>query len=301
MELWHCTPCEYDFFIHDPTESLAANKLDETRLKASGLDIPSRDADFQNGLNQSAVLVDEYLDADDNRKNVLEIGCSWGYFLKLVRDRGAVPHGIEVNTVRAEYVRNELGIPCYSDLESCEASGIRFHKIFLFYVLEYIPDPVSYLQRLISLLEDGGSLIVITPNLDDAIKDLYRNEGFIRFFYDEHAINYLSSQSVRAIVDRLRKRTARVETRQGYSFINHVNWFLNQAPRTTRVVGGDNFVRDFTESLQPPMARDIPTASSRQQAVAGELAGLIRDFDRRYREILEKHDYGNQVRLVIEK
>jgi 2-polyprenyl-3-methyl-5-hydroxy-6-metoxy-1,4-benzoquinol methylase len=301
MDLWHCTTCEYDFFTHDPTASLAADKLDETRLKSSGLDIPSRDADFQNGLAQSRVLIDEYLDDRDNGRKVLEIGCSWGYFLKLAKEMGAIPYGIEVNTIRATYVRTELGIPCYPNLETCESGGNRFRKIFLFYVLEYIPDPVPYLQRLITLLEDGGTLIVITPNLNDAIKDLYHNEGFQRFFYDEHAINYLSSQSVRMIINRLRKRSAYIETRQGYSFINHVNWFLTHAPRTTAIVGGDNFVKDFTGSLQPTDIEDVASWTPQQYAVAGELVDLITEFDRCYMETLERHDYGNQVRFVIEK
>ena len=97
MVYWHCSLCEYNFFVHDPTASLAANKPDESRLKASGLDIPSRDADFVNGLKQSRPYIDEYLTPDDNASNILEVGCSWGYFLKLVRDAGAFPYGVEVN------------------------------------------------------------------------------------------------------------------------------------------------------------------------------------------------------------
>lgn len=301
MVLWHCILCEYDFFAHDPTASLAANKLDESRLKASGLDIPTRDADFVNGLKQSRPYIDEYFNTEDKGANILEVGCSWGYFLNLARDAGSSPFGIEVNSLRARYVNNDLGIPCFSDIESCESSGLRFHKIFLFYVLEYIPQPVAYLQRLINMLDDGGSLIVITPNLDDALKDLYRNEGFIHFFYDEHAINYFSLQSIKQIVKYLDKHDARIETRQGYSFINHINWFLTNAPRTTNVVGGDNFVSDFIELLKPKDPRYVPGWGSKHYLLAGELADLIHDFDRNYRQILEKHGYGNQIRFIINK
>lgn len=301
MTLWHCNPCEYDFFAHDPTASLAANNLDETRLKASGLDIPSRDADFANGLNQSRVLIAEYIDPADKGKNILEIGCSWGYFLKLVRDFGASPYGVEVNSIRARYVNDDLRIPCFKDLESCEASKTLFHKIFLFYVLEYIPDPVAYLQRLINMLDEGGSLVVITPNLNDAIKDLYRNEGFMKFFYDEHAINYFSSESVRQIVKKLNMLASNIETRQGYSFINHINWFLNNAPRTTNVVGGDNFVRDFTGLLQERKSEHIPGWSDHHKTIARELSRLIQGVDLKYKQILENHEYGNQIRFIIKK
>lgn len=301
MELWHCAQCQYDFFAHDPTASLAANKLDETRLKASGLDIPTRDADFANGLQQSKPLIDEYLNEEDKGKKILEIGCSWGYFLKLAQDLGASPYGIEVNTIRAKSVNDDLGIPCFLDLKSCESSGFRFHKIFLFYVLEYIPKPVEYLQRLINMLDEGGSLIVITPNLDDVLKDLYRNEGFRHFFYDEHAINYFSSQSIRQMVKRLKKTSGNVETRQGYSFVNHVNWFLTNAPRTTKVVGGDNYVRDITVRLQFGDEDKLSDWTAKHRYIAEKLAELIQEFDCNYRKLLEDNEYGNQVRFIIKK
>jgi len=301
MVLWHCNHCHFDFFAHDPTASLAANNLDESRLKASGLEIPSRDADFINGLKQSRPHIVEYITPEDSEENILEVGCSWGYFLKLVRDSGAVPYGVEVNPIRAKYVNDDLNIPCYPDIESCESSGIRFHKIFLFYVLEYIPQPVAYLKRLINLLMDGGSLVIITPNLNDAIKDLYFNEGFIHFFYDEHAINYFSFQSVEQIAKSLNKSNSLIETRQGYSFINHINWFLTKSPRTTNVVGGDTFVNEFTAPLRLRDPQYVSEWTPDHHLMAGELVNLIDEFDHNYRYILERYNYGNQIRIVIRK
>lgn len=299
--LWHCAPCDYDFFAHDPTPDIALDKLDESRLKAAGLDIPTRERDFANGTAQSRALVAEYIDAADRGANVLEVGCSWGYFLNLVREAGAHPHGVELNAVRAAYVSDELGFPCDVGLAACEARGVRFRKIFLFYVLEHMTDPVADLRRLIGLLEDGGQLIVVTPNLSDALKDLWRNEGFSRFFYDEHSIHYLSMRAVERLVARLPGRDAAVTTRQGYSFINHVSWFLSNAPRTTGVVGGDNFVRDAQASLAFEAATAGPAPGQGSHVVASRLSDLIGRFDAEYRRVLEEHRYGNQVRFVIRK
>src|SRR4029079_17955883 len=149
--------------------------------------------------------VEEYIGRADAGGNVLEIGCPWGYFLTLAREAGRWPVGAEVNPLRAEYVDQQLRIPCETSLEACEARGVAFRKIFMFYVLEYVPNPGAYLQRLVDLLEPGGELIVITPNLDDAIKDVWRNEAFARFFYDEHAINYMTFRTVERLVEELRQ------------------------------------------------------------------------------------------------
>jgi hypothetical protein len=255
--------------------------------------------DFANGVTQSRPYITRYLDGPDRGANVLEVGCSWGYFLKLVRDAGANPYGVELNTLRAKYVNDDLGIPCDVNLEACETRRLRFRKIFLFYVLEYIPEPVAYLQRLVEMLTDDGALIVVTPNLNDAIKDLWRNAGFDGFFYDEHAVNYMTTRSVERIAEMLRRR-AEITTVQGYSVVNHLSWFLTNAPRTTGVVGGDNFVRDITALLHPEPGA-VPEWDIGRHALAGRLADLITSFDAEYRRALEESQYGNQIRFVISK
>lgn len=299
MTLWHCVGCAFDFFAHDPRISLAANQLDESRLKAAGLDIPAVERDFANGTAQSRGYVAEYLDATDRGGNVLEIGCSWGYFLKLAQAAGAKPYGVELNTIRAAYVDEQLGIPCDTSLEACEARGLRFRKIFLFYVLEYVPAPAAYLNRLARMLEPGGALVLITPNLDDALKDLWANEAFGRFFYDEHAINYMSARTVERMFAQVQGVTPQITTRQGYSFVNHVSWYLSNAPRTTGVVGGDNFVAGIFGLLQPSDGRSGQDA--RRAKLTARLAELLSAFDHEYRLAIEAERYGNQIRVVARR
>jgi 2-polyprenyl-3-methyl-5-hydroxy-6-metoxy-1,4-benzoquinol methylase len=299
MPLWRCRPCDFDFFAHDPTKDLAANKLDESRLKAAGLDIPARDRDFANGLQQSKPHMAEYFEPRDRGGNVLEIGCSWGYFLQLVREAGGNPYGVELNTLRAAYVNDELRIPCDTSLDACEARNVRFRKICLFYVLEYVPEPVAYLQRLANLLEPGGAIVIVTPNLNDALRDLWRNEGFRKFFYDEHAINYMSARTVERMFARVTGIEADIVTRQGYSFVNHVSWHLTQAPRTTGIVGGDRFVSDIMGQLRPDAS--FNEWDARQRALAARLADLLTSFDVEYRRTLEEAKYGNQIRIVARK
>jgi SAM-dependent methyltransferase len=295
LTLWHCASCDFDFLAHDPSGDLASNKLDESRLKSAGLDIPTRERDFANGTAQSRPYIDEYLTDADRGTNILEIGCSWGYFLELVRKAGANPFGIEINPLRARYVNDELHMPCDADLEACEARGVRFGKIFMFYVLEYVPRPLEYLQRLVDMLVEGGELVVVTPSLDDALKDLWRNEAFGKFFYDEHAINYLTPRAVDRVLSRLRKRRASIAIRQGYSFVNHVSWYLTNAPRTTGIVGGDEFVAQITARLDS----DAVEGGAQRRELVQRLAKLIRDFDAEYRQILEESRYGNQIRFVV--
>jgi SAM-dependent methyltransferase len=290
MELFHCEECDFDFFTLDPSKDLADDKLDESRLKSAGLDIPSIEKDFENGLKQSKVLIEEFIDDTDVNKNVLEIGCSVGYFLKLVQDRGANPYGIELNIGRVKYVNEHLDIPCHEDLAVYEKEGLTFKKIFLFYVLEYIPSPIAYFERLIGLLEEGGEIILVSPNLDDFLKDGWQNKAFDKFFYDEHAINYFTVKSMNRFAEKLSASNFVVSSRQGYSIVNHVSWFLTNAPRTTGIVGGDKFLKDINELL---------TTSG--LSFSDEVVSLFNQFDQDYKKLLEENDYGNQIHLIIKK
>ena len=300
MTLWHCFSCNYDFFKHDPTLGLVADKLDQSRLQAAALDIPTVEQDFANGLSQSKPLVEEYIDESDRGRNILEIGCSWGYFLKLAKEAGTNPYGLELNVKRKDYVNKKLQITCDGNLQECEKRGIRFKKIFLFYVLEYVPNPLEYLRRLLDILDEDGRLIVVTPNLLDPLKCLWRNSGFTNFFYDEHAINYLSPLSAQKLMSCLDAKEYFVDTRQGYSFINHVSWFLTNAPRTTGVVGGDHFVKEILTQLQTLSNARMHTSADDDHAPAAKhLAEMIRDFDISYKQYLESQQLGNQIHLII--
>jgi 2-polyprenyl-3-methyl-5-hydroxy-6-metoxy-1,4-benzoquinol methylase len=289
LDLFHCPSCNFEFFDADPTDLLAANKLDESRLEAAGLAIPDLEKDFANGLRQSEPLIQRYLDAGDRDRNILEIGCSWGYFLKLVRDRGSNPYGIELSSVRAGYVNNTLGIPCHTTLEECEGQGVRFKQIFLFYVLEYVPEPVQYLSRLLNLLDPDGRIVLITPNLNDPLKDIWNNQSFGNFFYDECAVNYFTPQSVHKTIERLPVKSAAVTTQQGYSFVNQVSWHLTGAPRTTGMVGGDYYIQDIIDRL-----------STAPHVLGSLLAERVQSFDADYRQLIEQHENGNQIHVVLE-
>jgi len=290
MEIFHCNECDFDFFDLDPTSLLAEDKLDESRLKSAGLDIPSIDKDFDNGTKQSLRYLDEFISEKDIGTNILEIGCSVGYFLKLLQEKGVNPYGVELNINRTKYVNECLNIPCFDTLEKCEASEVKIKKIFLFYVLEYIPNPVDYFKRLIAMLDEGGSIILVSPNLDDFLKDAWQNPGFGSFFYDECAINYFTFNATKQFAEALPAKSYQLYTKQGYSFINHTSWHLTNKPRTTGIVGGDIFIEDIVKIF------NNSRVSFKKDSIK-----LLEDFDSQYKKLLEKHNYGNQLYLVINK
>ncbi len=291
----YCGSCHFEFFSHENKSLLIGDQLDKTRLQSAGLDIPKQEKDFENGYKQSQSYIQEYLTKEDIGKNILEIGCSWGYFLKAVREFGAVPYGVEINPVRASYVAENLNIRCEADIEKYHSSAIKFKKIFSFYCLEYIKNPIDFFKRLFDLLEDGGEMIFITPNLDDVLKDIWKNKGYQDFFYDECAIAYYSSQAVKSLVHVLKKEhddlKETIYTQQGYSFYNHLHWYFNQKPiNNNSLVGGDHLSEDLRQVF-----------GAKKDKISLELVKIIDDFDVQYRKVIEGNDLGNQIIMRIQK
>lgn len=287
-----CGGCRFEFFMRDPHDAMSSDLLDKTRLQAAGLDIPSIEADFANGKRQCRDYIGRFLTADDKGSNICEIGCSWGYFLDLVRDFGGSPVGLELNRIRARYVSETLEMPCFTELEALEADGRRYRKFFLFYVLEYVLDPRGYISRLLNLLEPGGEIVIITPNLRDPLKDLWQSKAFGEFFYEECSIAYFSPDAAARLIEPLRPllRSAEVRTEQGYSIVNHLSWHLTGKPRTTGIVGGDRFIEDIAAQLR-----------SAPHGLGARLAGLVEDFDRGYRAAIEEERYGNRILIRLVK
>lgn len=288
-----CTKCNFYFFKKSFSDLIASNKFEKTRLGTAGLKIPNIKADFKNGLVQSRDYIKRFISKNDRSKNILEIGCSWGYFLKLLKQRGIKAVGLEINPVRAAYTSTNLGIPCYQQLESIEKKKLVFHKIFLFYAIQYIPQPREYFNRLLNLLEKDGTIYLVTPNLNDVLNEIWQNKSYSGFFFEKMTIAYYSVRAIKRLMAELNRNaniSYHLETCQGYSFLNHLNWHFTGKPRTTGIVGGDRYVEEVSKIL-----------CLSKKKLGRELSDCLEAFDSRYRALIEKYNCGNQIVLKIKK
>ena len=291
--LFHCARCDFSFFDKDYTNLIIADRFEQERLRTAGLRIPDIKVDFENGFRQSLGYRKDYIRVADRGKSILEIGPSWGYFLKVLKCFGAKPIGLEINPVRAEFVRRNLKMPCYEKLNDIEEKNMHFNKIFLFYVIQYIKNPVEYINRLIKLLDKRGRIYILTPNHHDILKDIWKVRGYQKFFYEKMTVSYYSIRSLRKILEILAQKhrfSFDIETKQGYSSFNHILWYFTGKPRTTGIVGGDRYVIDIKEKLRSSSIR-----------LGRRLAALIDDFDYNYRSMIERENLGNQIILAIKK
>lgn len=142
-------------------------------------------------------------------RRLLDVGCAYGPFLKVSRERGYNPEGLDVSAVAAEYVRNSLQLPVQTgDFATADPYPPgSFDVITMWYVLEHFEDIGAVLLRVNRLLAPGGIFGFSTPNFI-GISGVLNPESFFNRSPIDHA-TVLSPCGIRRILKlfgfRLRK------------------------------------------------------------------------------------------------
>jgi len=104
------------------------------------------------------------LDLINQQSKILEVGAGGGHFLRLAAKNHFV-HGIELNRKRAIKMRSlgyEIKELTMDQLK--EKTNERYDVICYFQVLEHVSDPLKFISDTISLLNQGGKIILSVPN-----------------------------------------------------------------------------------------------------------------------------------------
>lgn len=96
--------------------------------------------------------------------HVLDIGCSFGHFLRDMERRGWTTVGIEPSPVAAEFARGLLkGEVHEAGFEDVELQPESFDAVISLYVLEHVADPRGFMQKVFDILRPGGFAIIRIP------------------------------------------------------------------------------------------------------------------------------------------
>jgi SAM-dependent methyltransferase len=98
-----------------------------------------------------------------DKRSLLDVGTHVGRMLHLARNAGWQAEGIERNPRTAAFAAERTGLPIHRmNIMDLAAIGIK-DAVVLTDVLEHIPDPVSVLRQVRSLLKAGGWVAVKVP------------------------------------------------------------------------------------------------------------------------------------------
>ena len=126
---------------------------------------------------------------------LLDIGCGDGIFLREAQRRGFEVWGIDFDRKSVEVVKKSLGVKTVYSMsleEFCEFAkerDLKFDVVTFFEVLEHQDRPREFLEKVKSLLKDGGYVAGSVPNRERLFREVdwkyfrgdYPPHHFLRF------------------------------------------------------------------------------------------------------------------------
>ncbi len=221
----------------------------------------------------------------DSSMRALEIGSASGYFLDALRPFVREVVGLEFNESHADYARQRLGIEMFSvPIEQTGLPKESLDIVFVFHVLEHVPDPVGFLQGLSPYLSSGGKIYIEVPNVDDALLSSYEVQGFADFYYREPHLFYFSPTTLRTVTGRA-GFVGEIEMVQRYGLANHIHWVTTGTPQP-----------DAQTALGVP--KFVPNSAVQRSAFEVELQEWLGRTDSEYRTLLKRHSRAEAMTFV---
>jgi cyclopropane-fatty-acyl-phospholipid synthase len=123
-------------------------------------------------------------------KSILEIGCGWGGFAELAASQGAQVTGLTLSTEQLDYARQRMtaqGLQARAQfaLQDYRDEKRQYDAIVSIEMFEAVGEPywADYFQTLKRCLKPGGTAVIQTITIDDALFDRYRRStDFIQQF-----------------------------------------------------------------------------------------------------------------------
>lgn len=133
--------------------------------------------------------------------SLLDLGCAAGFFLKAAKDRGIGDLlGIEISEFAADYCKRTFGIDVVrSGFFEADVQR-KFSIISSWFFLEHMDDPRAAVDRIFSMLEDGGVFACGIPSYFGPSFSFDR-EGWVKTHPADHRID-LSPSSAKRIFEQ---------------------------------------------------------------------------------------------------
>ena len=102
----------------------------------------------------------------ERRGRLVDVGCGNGQFLARMRDLGWEVLGVEPDPEAARVASERFGLTVIpSTLEEAKLPDASVDAVTMNHVIEHVPDPIGLLAECRRILRPGGTVVVVTPNL----------------------------------------------------------------------------------------------------------------------------------------
>ena len=151
---------------------------------------------------------------------LLDIGCGAGGYLSAMKALGWTVMGIDPSPQAARIARENYEVPVkVGTLETSGLSDRSIAVVTMVHAIEHVPDPLAHLRECHRVLQDGGRLVLTTPNMAGLMSRLFK-EDWMALEPPRH-LWLFTPNTLQTCVERAGFRVERLLTRP---FLSHVNY-----------------------------------------------------------------------------
>ncbi|MCB1742163.1 MAG: class I SAM-dependent methyltransferase [Gammaproteobacteria bacterium] len=177
LQLWICDNCGLGYSDPQPIDLVEDRYL-------SGYDLAGY---FEALEARKGVLNERRLDRlprPREGQTLLDVGCGDGQFAAAAMSRGWSASGIELNPPAAEKAQAR-GIAAHQGhVEDVDLGGSTFDLVTSWDVIEHVPNPRLFIEKLVSFVAPGGTIVVTTLNRRSLVSRVFR--GRWTMIVDDH-------------------------------------------------------------------------------------------------------------------
>ena len=176
-------------------------------------------------------------------KSLLDVGCSAGSFLDLVKKSATKKVvGIEPNDSYREFANTDLKLSVFQDIKDIKR---KFDVVCCFWVLEHVLFPEEFLNSLKSYLKPNGVLFLEVPNVNEALLSFYNVPEFKNYQYQLPHNWYFDEETIKKLLYKCGFNYCDIVKVQRYGLANHLGWLAERKP-----LGNENRYRELiTDSM----------------------------------------------------
>jgi 2-polyprenyl-3-methyl-5-hydroxy-6-metoxy-1,4-benzoquinol methylase len=135
---------------------------------------------------------------------LLDVGAGFGFFLAEMKNRGWEAAGVEISQKALDHARNVLGLTVHpGPLEKVDFPDNHFDAVTGFYIIEHLPQPMTFLRECHRILKPGGLLLLRYPHTTP-IKNLLHFFNIENRLYDLPAhLSDFSPKMIQGCLERI--------------------------------------------------------------------------------------------------
>lgn len=194
--LLKCTNCSFVTANLDISKLDFSNIYDESYFKGSEyLNYPLEKSIIQKNFTKRLNFITRNINKN-NISNVLEIGCAYGFFGELIlKYFPEIQYtGIDISKEAINYGKNNLGLNIHSIDYLDYKSDKDISDIYMWDVIEHLPEPGKVIAKASAELQKNGRLILTTGDIDSYLARIQKKNW--RLIHPPSHLHYFSKKTI---------------------------------------------------------------------------------------------------------